>query len=252
VVELVVISRPRGLAPASLEGWGEACGSTPAASERGAAGPGSPQPLPGQVLEGPEAPGATSPGGSGEGPRAGERPRCGGGPPSSERLELGPACVWHCGPDRPASPRRPAGHAFCEVEALPGRPALGSAATGALPPERCGTARGPAVAPASAPALAPALAPGAAQVGKDAAGGRAALASRASALRAGVASCWEGLQISGRVVVGCAFALAAVGEVLYSVLLEAVRGEEPIEVTLARGSPSSKSLASIPEEEEDQ
>lgn len=55
------------------------------------------------------------------------------------------------------------------------------------------------------------------------------------------------MKISNRVVVGCAFALMAVGEVLLSLLAEAVSGEESLEATLARGTPSQRSLGSIPE-----
>jgi len=82
-------------------------------------------------------------------------------------------------------------------------------------------------------------------------GGPSRAASGALALSAGTVACWEGLKISGRVAVGCAFAAMTLGEVLLSALMEAVRGEEPLEVTLARGTLSKSSLPAIPEEEEE-
>jgi len=83
-------------------------------------------------------------------------------------------------------------------------------------------------------------------------GDRVATPSRAQAVPDNIATCWEGLKLSGRMLVACAFVMVAVGEVLASAIVQAISSEEPIEVTLARGTLKRISLGPIPEEEEEQ
>lgn len=71
--------------------------------------------------------------------------------------------------------------------------------------------------------------------------------SAASAASHHPATCLQGCFI---VVVGCACVAAAITGIFYQALREAITGEEPLEKILERGTPTSKVLAPILEEDD--
>lgn len=201
-----------------------------------------------QAAERPVPPHKRSPGSAGPQGAAEEeesldvsRPRTSGFAPAAERPAPSPPSV--CGAEaRGAAPSAVRAEPSGACGRAAPRPRAGAPCGGPCAQAgRAGAAHREALVPASAPTPSSSSACLSDCIG---------MGSGTKVVPVGVETCWEGVRISTRIVVGSVFALVAVAEVIFQVLSEAIRGEEPIEVTLARGTPSQKSLASIPEEEE--